>query len=181
MDLLLRRRMVASQTGGGGNVIYQLYDYNCDGTQETAINTGIYLFDRTQYPTGWTIEFDFTIGQNNVSNGSYLRCRTATSPYPGITVRRWGNNANSMEGQVGSGKSNVNAPAGSRQKVVVTNDLTNVQMKLNEESQAISQSTPSSVASPLVIGGELSNDTTQTWNSSRFGIIYIHSLIIRAL
>jgi hypothetical protein len=160
--------------------IYSLRDYTCDGTPATAINTGKYLFDQTMYPTGWTISFDFTVGENNVGNGSYLRCRNSTSPYPGIALRRNYSDASQMQAQVNSSSKNISAAAGTRHTVTITNDLTNVVMEL-DGTDSISQPTPTNVISPLVIGGELSNDTTQAWNGSRFGKIYIHSLIIKAL
>lgn len=164
-----------------GNTIYSLRDYTCDGTAATAINTGIYLFDQTVYPTGWMISFDLTIGENNVGNGSYLRCRNSASPYPGIALRRDSNNANNLQGQVNSTNKTISAAAGTRHQVSITNDLSFVTLIFDGTTTGIRQGTPANVISPLVIGGELSNDTTQEWNTSRFGKIYIHSLIIKAL
>lgn len=161
--------------------IYSLRDYTCDGTAATAINTGRYLFDQTMYPTGWVLEFDFTVGENNVAQGSYLRCRNSASPFPGFGLRRNNSNASQMQAQVNSSSKLISAAAGTRHTVTITNDLTNVVMDIDNGSDSISQSTPANVISPLVIGGELSNDTTQAWNTSRFGKIYIHSLIIKAL
>lgn len=163
----------------GGNTIYMLKDYTCDGTAATAINTGLYLFDSSVYSTGWIMYSDFTIGENNVGNGSYLRCRNSASPYPGIAVRRNNSNANQMQAQLNSKSNNVSASSGTRHNLIVTNDLTTWKMVIND-SINISDS-PSTVISPFVIGGELSNDTTQEWNSSRFSKIYIHTLIVRAL
>lgn len=164
-----------------GNTIYSLRDYTCDGTAATAINTGIYLFDQTVYPTGWMISFDLTIGENNVGNGSYLRCRNSASPYPGIALRRDSNNANNLQGQVNSANKTISATAGTRHQVSITNDLSHVTLIFDGTTTGIILQTPTNVISPLVIGGELSNDTTQEWNTSRFGKIYIHSLIIKAL
>lgn len=164
-----------------GNTIYSLRDYTCDGTAATAINTGLYLFDQTAYPNGWMISFDFTIGENNVGNGSYLRCRNAASPYPGFTLRRLNGNASQMQAQVNSFSTGISAAAGTRHQVSITNDLSKVTMIFDDTTIGTRQSTPTNVISPLVIGGELSNDTTQAWNTSRFGKIYIHSLIIKAL
>lgn len=161
--------------------IYSLRDYTCDGTAATAINTGRYLFDQTMYPTGWMISFDFTVGENNVAQGSYLRCRNAASPYPGFGLRSNYNNVSQMQAQINGSSKLISAAAGTRHTVTIINNLTNVVMSIDNGSDSISQSTPTNVISPLVIGGELSNDTTQTWNTSRFGKIYIHSLIIKAL
>ena len=166
---------------GTGGTIYSLSDYTCDGTAATAINTGIYLFDQTVYPTGWVISFDFTIGENNVGNGSYLRCRNSASPYPGIALRRENGNANNLQGQINSSSKTTSAVAGTRHQAMFVNDLTKVYLYLDGGATSLSQQTPTNVISPLVIGGELSNDTTQAWNTSRFGKIYIHSLIIKAL
>lgn len=164
-----------------GNTIYSLRDYTCDGTAATAINTGIYLFDQTVYPTGWVLQFDFTVGENNVAQGSYLRCRNSASPYPGFGLRRNNSNASQAQAQVNSSSKLISAAAGTRHQVSITNDLSNVIMILDGTTERIKVATPTNVISPLVIGGELSNDTTQAWNTSRFGKIYIHSLIIKAL
>lgn len=164
-----------------GNTIYSLRDYTCDGTAATAINTGIYLFDQTVYPTGWVLQFDFTVGENNVAQGSYLRCRNSASPYPGFGLRRNNSNASQMQAQINSSSKLISAAAGTRHQVSITNDLSKVTLIFDDTTIGTRQSTPTNVISPLVIGGELSNDTTQAWNTSRFGKIYIHSLIIKAL
>lgn len=164
-----------------GNTIYSLRDYTCDGTAATAINTGIYLFDQTVYPTGWVLQFDFTVGENNVAQGGYLRCRNSTSPYPGFGLRRNNSSASQAQAQVNDFSKLISAAAGTRHQVSITNDLSNVIMILDGTTEGIKVATPTNVISPLVIGGELSNDTTQGWNNSRFGKIYIHSLIIKAL
>ena len=166
---------------GTGGTIYSLRDYTCDGTAATAINTGIYLFDQTVYPTGWVLQFDFTVGENNVAQGSYLRCRNSASPYPGFGLRRNNSDASQAQAQVNSSSKLISAAAGTRHQVSITNDLSNVIMVLDGTTEGIKVATPTNAISPLVIGGELSNDTTQAWNTSRFGKIYVHSLIIKAL
>lgn len=164
-----------------GNTIYSLRDYTCDGTAATAINTGIYLFDQTVYPKGWMISFDLTIGENNVAQGCYLRCRNAASPYPGFGLRRNYDSASQAQAQVNNVSKLISAAAGTRHQVSITNDLSYVTLIFDGTTTGIRLKTPTNVISPLVIGGELSNDTTQEWNTSRFGKIYIHSLIIKAL
>lgn len=165
---------------GYNTIIYSLKEHNCDGTAETAINTGLYLLDTTRYPQGWQIFFDFTIGENNVSNGSYLRCRTSKSPYVGFTLRRDGGNANNMGYQLNSAVGTMRAIAGSRHAAVITNDGSKLTLNVDGvDIRTINYSTP--IISPLVVGGELSDDTTQEWKTDTFGKIYVHSLIITLL
>lgn len=162
------------------NIIYQLYNYTCDGTAATAINTGIYLFDTTLYPNGWDIYFDFTIGENNVGNASFLRCRNATSPYNGFTARRHNNSADQMQVQANSSSKNIKySPlAGTRVLITIENPSAVGKYKVLINGGNAMEVANDSIVSPLVIGGELSNDTTQVWNPDRFAKITIHSLVI---
>ena len=178
---IISLKVYVTLAGWEENTIFSLRDYTCDGTEATAINTGVYLFDTSLYPNGWVLQFDFTVGENNVALGSYLRCRNSANPYPGFGLRRNNNNASQAQAQVNNSSQVISAAAGTRHNVIITNDLTNIIMYLDGNSTYISQQTPANVISPLVIGGELSNDSTQVWNTSRFGKIYIHSLLITAL
>ena len=160
------------------NILFKLQNYQCNGTSATAINTGLYLFDTNTYPNGWEIDFDFTISSGNVSQASYIRCRNATSPYNGFCARRMGSSANDLQLQLDSFSQVLSGRGNTRHVIHITSDLINCTMVGDgvEVKQALS-----SVISPLVIGGELSDDTTQTWNASRYCKIYIHSLIVRKL
>lgn len=174
-DWLALRMMSAPGGGGSDNIIYELYNYTCDGTAATAINTGIYLFDTTLYPNGWDIYFDFTIVQYVSKQESYLRCRNALSPYPGFSVRRDQTNTN-VQIQSNSTSAVVSSvPAGTR--LVATIEKTSNKLKVTIGNKSV-ESSLSSVNSPLVIGGELSNDTTQAWNNTRFSKIIVHSLVV---
>ena len=161
-----------------GETIYKLENYQCDGTAATAINTGLYLFDASAYPNGWSIEFDFTIGDGNGGNASYLRCRNAASPYNGFCLRRNYGNANQTQCQVFGGSALYNSTSGTRHSALIEKYGTKCSMGYDNEKEL--SSNLASVVAPLVIGGEF-DDTTQQWNTSRFSKIYIHSLIIKAL
>lgn len=174
-DWIALRMMSAPRGGGSSNIIYELYNYTCDGTAATAINTGIYLFNTTLYPNGWDIYFDFTIVEHINSQESYLRCRNAAKPWNGFTIRQE-NATNSVQMQSNSKSASVsNAPAGTR--LVATVEKTSNKLKVTIGNTS-TESSLTSVNSPLVIGGELSNDSTQAWNTTRFSKIIVHSLVI---
>lgn len=174
-DWMTLRMMSAPKVGGDSNIIYELYNHTCDGTAATAINTGIYLFDTTLYPNGWDIYFDFTIIEHINDQESYLRCRNANQPWNGFTIRQY-NSTDYIRIQSDSASSTqISASEGTRHIVTIEN--TSKRVKINADNYKI-ESGISTIISPLVIGGELSNDTTQTWNTTRFSKIIIHSLII---
>ena len=163
------------------NIIYQLYNHTCDGTAATAINTGIYLFDTTLYPNGWDITFDFTVNQFVNSTESYLRCRNSTSPNNGFSVRR-DRNYSTIQAQSNGTTKSMNILTGTRLIATVEKPTSDNKLKVTVGeyggSPVIAETNVLSVVSPLVIGGELSNDTTQAWNPDRFSKITVHSLII---
>lgn len=163
------------------NIIYQLYNYTCDGTAATAINTGIYLFDTTLYPNGWDLYCEFTVNAFKKDQESYLRCRNANSPWNGFNVRRESSKSNV---QIQSNSDATSITTSTRTRLIATVEKPTADNKLKVTvceyggSPVYAESTVASVVSPLVIGGELSNDTTQTWNTNRFSNITIHSLVI---
>lgn len=174
-DWITLRMMSATSKAVNENIIYELYNYTCDGTAATAINTGIYLFNTTLYPNGWDIYFDFTIVQHINSQESYLRCRDASYPYNGFTIRR-DNTKNEVQMQtIGRSASVTNVPANTR--LVATVEKTKSKLKVTIGNIS-TESSLAPVVGPLLIGGELSNDTTQTWNTTRFSKIIVHSLVI---
>lgn len=177
-DWILARMMSAPKKDD--SVIYKLQNYVCDGTANTAINTGLYLFDSSLYPTGWDIYFDFTVESGNQENASFLRCRNSAQPYNGFTVRRYSNNADSLHIQVNSKQSTIRKYplSGTRFIITVENPSSSGKYKMLVDGGNALEDSVLSCISPLVIGGELSNDITQTWNNNRFAKITIHSLVI---
>jgi hypothetical protein len=174
-DWMTLRMMSANKKGGDSNIIYELYNYTCDGTAATAINTGIYLFDTTLYPKGWDIYFDFTIIEHINDQESYLRCRNADQPWNGFTIRQY-NKMDSIRIQSNSSSNSVNkASAGTRWLSTIKKEKGQLIVTIDDKT---ARANVAAVISPLVIGGELSNDTTQTWNTDRFSKIIIHSLIV---
>ena len=163
------------------NIIYELYNHTCDGTAATAINTGIYLFDTTLYPNGWNIYFEFTVNQFSKDQESYLRCRNAKSPWNGFNVRRESSKSN-IQIQSNSNAAIITTSTGTRLVATVEKPTADNKLKVTVGeyggSPVYTESTVAPVVSPLVMGGELSNDTTQSWNTNRFSKITIHSLII---
>lgn len=175
MDLL-KRRAIMMACGEDAHLIYKLENHVCDGTAATAINTGIYLFDQTLYPLGWDIYIDFTVGANNVSQGSFIRCRDANTPYNGFTFRRSSSGPNQLQVQVNSKSSGINKTtlAGTRFIATIENPTSAGNVKIVIDNTTTVQDTPKAVPSPLVIGGEL--DASLAWKSDRFGICTINSL-----
>lgn len=179
--------MMSRRWAGGGadsNIIYQLYNHTCDGTATTAINTGIYLFDATTYPNGWTIELEFSFTQY-VNQGSVLRCRNAASPYNGISARN--HNSDGMQAQVNTFAFVLPQTIGDR--LSVTFDYTPPTCTATARNITTSSATSFdhdnmsgvTVYPPLVIGGENNDDSASlTWKSGRFPKCVIHSLVITA-
>lgn len=183
-DWMMRRMMSAPAGSGPSNIIYELYNHTCDGTAATAINTGIYLFDATAYPDGWTIELEFSFTQY-VSLGSVLRCRNAASPYNGFSVRDQSANANALQVQINSVNFTIARTIGDR--LSVTFDYSPPTCTATARNITTSGATSTTndnmsgktVNPPLLIGGENNDDSASfTWKSGRFGKCTIHSLVI---
>lgn len=184
LDNWLTLRMMSAPSGGDSNIVYDLYGHTCNGTAATAINTGIYLFDNTVFPYGWTIELDFYFTAH-VSQGSVIRCRNAGSPYNGINTRNK-TSSGQMEAQVNGVAASQNFSMGDRIKVffdytlpsnvctVTVNNITKGTTSSNSNSMS-----GKTVKPPLVVGGENNNDTANfTWKSGRFPKCYITSLVV---
>ena len=156
------------------NIIYQLYNYTCDGTEATAINTGIQLCNG-DYST-FLVEFDFTINAMTPQNACFFRCRHETkysNSWPGFGLRA--PNDTNVDLQINNQTKKVSADIGTRCIGTVTLSDGVVVVDCNGNSVSSNLVTHSS---PFVIGGELSNSANGTWNGSRFSNITIHSLII---
>lgn len=184
-DWLMRRMMSATAGSGPSNIIYELYNHTCDGTEATAINTGVYLFNTTTYPNGWTLELDFSF-TGNVAQGSVIRCRNAESPYNGITARNmtW---SDVMETQINDTNATANFAKGDRIMVLfdydVATNMCSVTVKnmtsgtTSTQSQSMAGKT---VNPPLVVGGENASDAANfSWKSGRFPKCTIYSLVVR--
>lgn len=178
-DWILARMMSAPKKDD--SIIYRLENYVCDGTANTAINTGIYLFDTNLYPNGFSLYFDFTVDNTNVSLASYLRCRNATQPYNGFTVRRRRDNANETHIQLNNLEFYIHTSNQSRHIVTIEKQPISNKYIMQLDGGYTMEQKVTNVVSPLVIGGELLNDTTQQWNNTRFAKCNIYSLVITKL
>lgn len=182
-DWLTRRMMSAPAGSGPSNIIYELYNHTCDGTAATAINTGIYLFDDTTYPNGWTLEMVFSFTEY-VSQGSVIRCRNAVSPYNGINVRNATSNTR-MESQVNGTATRIDIAMGDRIMVLFDYDVaTNIcSVTLKNMSTDGTGTTSQSMAgkpvsSVFAVGGEPTDNAGTSWKSGKFAKCVITSLVI---
>ena len=179
-DWILARMMSAQKKDD--SIIYRLQNYVCDGTVNTAINTGIYLFDTTLYPNGFHLYLDITMNDGNVVNGSFVRCRNSTSPYNGLSIRCHFDSHNKpvFNLQLNSSSYNLSSTI-VRTVVEIIKTTSDGKIVLFADGVQRITANIAAVNSPLVIGGELPNDITQQWNPSRFGKCTIHSLLITKL
>lgn len=182
-DWLVGRAMSAPR-GGGSNVIYELYNHTCDGTADTAINTGLKLFNATAYPNGWTIELEFYFTAH-VSQGVVIRCRNSASPYNGIHVRNTNTTSGKAQTQVNS--NDIDIMYSMNDRISVTFDYTPPTCVVTARNITASGATSSNSDSmsgktvnvPLVIGGENTSDSDNfTWKPGRFSKCVIVSLVV---
>lgn len=90
--------MLSRRWAGGGedNIIYQLYNHTCDGTSATCIDTQIKLLSQTflaEHPK-FQIVISYQAQSGNSENAHIIRCCNTASPYHGLHIRHYTNNAN---------------------------------------------------------------------------------------
>lgn len=71
------------------NIIYELYNHQCDGTSGTCIDTGIKLLSpdfRNRFEA-IKIELKFLPTEKNLVKAHVIRCNSATPHYPGFYIR----------------------------------------------------------------------------------------------
>ena len=167
-------------------LVYSLSNYTCNGTSSTAINTMLRLFNSTDYPYGFKLEFSGTAAINPASLpyglGSWLGCMDETgSPWPGFVVRHDRNkqtldmSVNAASGTILSQDKTANS--GTTVNITFTYDRS-IFTKIVD---GVSSSAYGSITHnfPLCIGGTLQTETT--WFSDRFGYVKVNSLKVYKL
>lgn len=178
-------RTVTVEAGGEGaenEPVYELNNYDCDGTSVTAINTGVRLFDGS-FPDGFRVEMEMQVSGDALTKNARSTYITgmceAASPWQGF-VWRHNTTANAKY------EFKINPTVGSK---VGTLEGTNIleftyspgmaRAVINGEVFSGSVTIPEHDY-PVCIGGSLS--TTQTkWYADRYAEFHIVSLKIYSL
>ena len=172
-DYVLDRRAASCNRMSDKGVVYELYNYHCDGTVNTAIDTGIKLFDTTAFPKGFVIEMTVTLN-TFTTQGSIVRCRTATSPYQGLSTR-WKTTDGQIEIQM-----SAKSITASITKEVAYNYIIGYYPNssgfwgIDDNYTNYDSVGTINVSNTLCIGGE--KDSTNVWKQDRCISGIIHSL-----
>ena len=170
-----------------GELIYQLSNYTCNGTQSTAINTELRLFNTTDFPNGFTIEFSCTVTLVPISNefGTWFACTNETgSPWPGIMFRQERNNNSQLRFGVNTNQSNsvinsgVTASVGTTVDATISYDgISALTMTLNNATYTYNGTITHNFT--LTIGGNM--NAQGAWYSDRYGYVQIDSFKVYRL
>ena len=168
-------RRAASCGGNDKSIVYKLYNYHCDGTENTAIDTGIKLFN-SDFPNGFVIKLTAT-GSIYATNQAIIRCRHAAkinNVWPGIQVR-WADNSGKLTVGFNDKAINKENIANTTFSTTILYSGGNTYIRLNNEVQTYNLGSIS-IDDTLCIGGE--KDENNEWKSDRFSNITINSLEI---
>lgn len=166
-EALFRRRLMLD----GSHLLFKLENYTTDGTSNTAVNTGLSLFDGSY--SEFRIEFDFIINAATPAQGSFIRCRDANSPWSGFCIRLY-NTGSGVQVQANTAQANTtSSPVSVRCVGTILFNGNNLSVSayvdgLNKSAYCTGVSTNS----PFTIGGEL--DSNNEWKSDRFGQMTIN-------
>lgn len=167
------------------NVLYSLYDYTCDGTAATAINTGLTLFDGT-YTTGWKLEFSATVLEIKPGTGDpSISClivgnEDTSTPWPGFffAIRDGKFNGDLNLSSRNNFTENISLNDTITGSVVYTGS-SNV-ITLNGNSHNVSGA--SRIHNwPMCIGGGPPSNQPNTWDSNRFAIVHFDYILVTKL
>ncbi len=166
---------------------YSLSNYTCNGTSSTRINTNQRLFNTTDYPNGFRLEFDgtATVNASSLSNtfGSWFGCMSeAGSPYPGFVFRQAFDHSNELgydvnTSSISSNNNFVSCYSGSNVTITITYDRSTLTVTVNGTTTPFTGTITHDF--PLCIGGTM--NTTTTWFSDRYGYVQINSLKVYKL
>lgn len=157
--------------------IYTLNNYVCNGTPSTAINTGYRIFNRTDFPNGFRIEFYGECLQDwSQITANYCTwfgsAYESGDPYQGLIIRQntdsGDENKLSLDTRISSSRlytSKVSCYSGTRVRVVATYDRSAITYRINDVVNTY-YGTISAHNFPLAIGGAL--QTTSSFFSDRY-------------
>lgn len=161
--------------------VYELYDYDCNGKNATAIDTGICLFDGS-FPDGFKIEMEMEITGDNLTKNArstYITCMSeSASPWQGFV---WRHNT-SADARY---EFKVNPSGGSRVATLLESNTLEFTYKpgtaravINGEEFVANVTIPDHVF-PVCIGG--SRNKLTSWYSDRYAQFHITYLKIYSL
>ena len=155
--------------------VYTLSNVTFNGTSSTRVDTGMKLFNTTDFPNGFRVEFTGVLTKKNadysVAWPSWMSCmdESNTSTYPGFVIRQQkSSSVTPANFNISNGKTGVNTSAFSVNQtieIVITYDRTTLTITINGTSYTYTVSYTHSY--PLVLGGALSTSAS-TWYSDRY-------------
>lgn len=166
--MLLNRRAVMMQPKA--MVIYSLNNYVLDGSVNTAIDTGLQLYNSQQFPNGFRIEVSLTPTAKS-RYASYVRCRESDPPHNGCNLR-WTQNVAELQIQANSYSLAKSSSLNVLADAAIEYDGIKHILTLKGTTQTFNSGTVVSNWT-LLIGGE---KDSSGWMSDRFSQATIHSL-----
>ena len=187
MNTLLQRRNIILESDS--DIIYQLHNYELDGTVATCINTGILLLSEqfAQEHPCFSIELDVSTNVTNSNKAHIIRCNRPDDPYYGFYIRV--NGSTTYYGKFSNSVSNPNftqdnqmSIAGMAKRKWIFNAGQNKFMAMYEDSFMYNGGytvTSEFNSIPLLIGGNLNDitDESKGWKETWIGTI--NHLVIR--
>lgn len=163
------------------NNVIHIENVLTQGTQATALDTGICLFDGS-YPNGFELEVELIVldTTNNVQN-TFLSCKAeGMSGYPGFSLRHLKNTTTNLEVSFKPNFGSNPGPKAAAGMNTLKITYTGSSATLVFDGQTYTGSgTVATHSCPLVIGGTQS--TPGQWVSDRFGSCLVRSLTIKKL
>ena len=167
---------------GVNPAFYTLNNYTCDGTESTAINTELSLFDYTTYPNGVLLQAELTLPSDAsiVAEQTLFGCKS----YGESTA----NGVKLVNQSSGTMRYNITPAIANTDVSVTRGNRYTFGVRIKNQDWAVSFGSSSKQSTtdmtghnwPLTIGGALSA-LPNTWYQDRFAAFTIHNLTIREL
>lgn len=189
VDLLERRRMMVEKS----NIVYSLYNTTFTSAGTNRINTGLRLFNSTDFPNGFILQF---VGQVTTIPTSYpvyptwFTCMNETgNPWPGFVVRQEKDSSSKAAYLFTEIRADANnhqykgieplTTIGTIINITIRYDgIRNFSLTLNGSTAALSAKVINHNF-PLAIGGSM--QTESSWFSNRNSAFYLQSLTVEKL
>lgn len=167
-----------------GSQVYNLTNYDTDGTSATAIRTNIHPFNLSEFPNGFKVQFAGRVLNAAQYGKVYITCiDESDSPWAGFMVRGNENNAGMIDFSY-----NTSIQIG--QILVINRSVGDsfsgeIVYKPNEKVMTFGSDTLNLLGDvvhswPLCIGGGPTADGPSTWDSNRFAAVHFDYVRVSA-
>ena len=185
-DLLKRRREMVKKN----NIVYSLYNTTFTSAGTNRINTGLRLFNATDFPNGFILQFVGRVTNIPTSYPVYptwITCMRESSPYSGLVIRQEKDTSSSsaylmlsMEADRNNKKTLTSSPTvGTIINITIVYDgVRNSSITLNGSTSSLTTKVTNHNF-PLAIGGSM--QTESSWFNNRNGDFYLQSLTVEKL